>query len=313
MQLGFHILILVNVCWKDAQVVLLYIVFRQINDRSLWNNTLMLFTRHTVFFLSFDIWDLAGAVGLYFHDLLITFAAGAYSDRQGSPQFPTLNKALGGIRRQRNILPCTHWTCKHDTSRIVGTDKKCKCLFQMKNIATRVVTNKVQRFYTEFHEKNDECKCCIFNDVHNYPISIDDSNLPRCLNTLRPRQNGRHFADDIFKCTFLNENISISIDISLKFVPEARINNIPALVQIMAWRRLGDKSLSEPMIVSLLTHICVTRTQWVNNHIFRFNSIGILNLVPTRMFYCNLSHYKFTGCKMSPKSSFRSCQNAVNS
>ena len=83
------------------------------------------------------------------------------------------------------------------------------------------------------------------------------------INTLRPRQNGRHFADDIFKCIVLNENTSISIDISLKFVPEGRINNIPALVQIMAWRRLGDKSWSEPMMVSLLTHICVTRPQWV--------------------------------------------------
>ena len=41
------------------------------------------------------------------------------------------------------------------------------------------------------------------------------------------------------------------------------INNIPALVQIMAWRQLGDKPLSEPMMVLLLTHICVTRPQWV--------------------------------------------------
>ena len=42
------------------------------------------------------------------------------------------------------------------------------------------------------------------------------------------------------------------------------INNIPALVQIMAWRRPGDKPLSEPMMVNLLTHICVTRPQWIN-------------------------------------------------
>ena len=83
----------------------------------------------------------------------------------------------------------------------------------------------------------------------------------KTINTLRPRQDGCHFADDISKCIFLNENTSISIDISLKFVPRGRINNIPALVQIMAWRRLCDKPLSEPMMVSLLTHICVTRPQ----------------------------------------------------
>ena len=84
------------------------------------------------------------------------------------------------------------------------------------------------------------------------------------FNTLRPRQNGRHFADDIFKRIFLNENAWISLDISLKFVPTVRIDNIPTLVQIMAWRRPGDKPSSEPMMVSLLTHICVTRPQSVN-------------------------------------------------
>ena len=71
------------------------------------------------------------------------------------------------------------------------------------------------------------------------------------INTLRPRQNGRHFADDIFKCIFLNENVWIPIKISLKFVPKGPINDIPALVQIIAWRRLGDKPLSEPRLVSL--------------------------------------------------------------
>ena len=57
------------------------------------------------------------------------------------------------------------------------------------------------------------------------------------INTLRLRQNGRRFADDTFKRIFLNENVRISIKISLKFVPKGPINNIPALVQIMAWRR----------------------------------------------------------------------------
>ena len=83
------------------------------------------------------------------------------------------------------------------------------------------------------------------------------------FNTLKPRQIGRHFADDTFKRIFLNENVGISIKISLKFVPEGPINNNPALVQIMAWHRPGDKPLCEPMMVSSLTHICVTRPQWV--------------------------------------------------
>ena len=71
----------------------------------------------------------------------------------------------------------------------------------------------------------------------------------------------------IFKRIFLNENVWIPIKISLKFVPKGPINNIPAMVQIMAWRRPGDKPLSEPMVVSLPTQICVARPQWVNAYI----------------------------------------------
>ena len=58
------------------------------------------------------------------------------------------------------------------------------------------------------------------------------------VNTLRPWQNGRHFADDISKCTFLNENVSIAINISLKFVPKGPTKIIPVLVQI--WTNDGQ-------------------------------------------------------------------------
>ena len=91
-----------------------------------------------------------------------------------------------------------------------------------------------------------------------------DSDYSILFNTLRPRQNGHHFADDTFKYILLNENVIISAKISLKFVPKGSINNIPTLVQMMDWRRPGDKPLSEPMMVRLSTHICVTRPRWVN-------------------------------------------------
>ena len=73
------------------------------------------------------------------------------------------------------------------------------------------------------------------------------------------------FTDDIFKCILLNENLWIPNKISLKFVAKGPINNIPALVQIMAWHQPGDKPLSEPMMVSSLTHICVIWPQWVKS------------------------------------------------
>ena len=50
---------------------------------------------------------------------------------------------------------------------------------------------------------------------------------------------------------FFHENDRIPIQISLKFVPRSPNDNKPMLVQVLAWRRTGDKPLSEPMIVSL--------------------------------------------------------------
>ena len=85
----------------------------------------------------------------------------------------------------------------------------------------------------------------LFNMANEiYPwISCSTSSIK----TLRPRQNG-HFPDDSFKCIFLNENVWISINISPKFVPKGPINNIPALVQIMAWSWTGNKPLYEVMM-----------------------------------------------------------------
>ena len=64
--------------------------------------------------------------------------------------------------------------------------------------------------------------------------------------------------------------------IPLKFVPKRSINNTPALVQIMAWHR-PDDTLG-PMMVNLLTHICVTRPQWVKC----FNDWTILKVLECR-------------------------------
>ena len=103
----------------------------------------------------------------------------------------------------------------------------------------------------------------IYNDTGLFQHEMPAWQRQTYLNTLRPRQNGRHFTDDTFKRIFLNDIVRIPIKISLKFVPKDPVINIPALVQIMAWRRPGDKPLSEPMMVSLLMHICVTQPQWV--------------------------------------------------
>ena len=63
-------------------------------------------------------------------------------------------------------------------------------------------------------------------------------------------------ADDICKCIFLNEKCCILIPTSLKFVPKGSINNKSSLAQAMAWRRTGDKPLSESMLTQF-TDACM--------------------------------------------------------
>ena len=80
----------------------------------------------------------------------------------------------------------------------------------------------------------------------------------RDINTLRLRQNGWYFADNILKCIFVNEKIWILVDISLELVPKVQINNISSLVQIKTWCRTGTGHYL------WLVHWCITRPQWVN-------------------------------------------------
>ena len=68
----------------------------------------------------------------------------------------------------------------------------------------------------------------------------------------------------VFRRIFRAWKFCAFIKISLKFIPKGPIDNNPALFQIMAWRQVGDKPLSESMVASLLMHIYVTRPQWVN-------------------------------------------------
>ena len=68
------------------------------------------------------------------------------------------------------------------------------------------------------------------------------------FNTMRLRKNYRHFANNIYKCIFLNKNARISNQISLKLVPMGPIDYMLTLAQIMAWHWTCDKPLSEPIM-----------------------------------------------------------------
>ena len=98
----------------------------------------------------------------------------------------------------------------------------------------------------------------------NINLYVQASALGVYRNTLVPKQNGRHFLDDISKGIYWMKTHTFRLRFHWRLFKNP-INNIPALVQIMTWRRPGNKPLSEPMMVNVLTHICITRPQWVKN------------------------------------------------
>ena len=61
-----------------------------------------------------------------------------------------------------------------------------------------------------------------------------DENQPSLVhgwfNASPPGQNGRHFADDIFRCIFVNGKVCTLMKISLKLVPKGSIDNNQVLV-----------------------------------------------------------------------------------
>ena len=89
------------------------------------------------------------------------------------------------------------------------------------------------------------------------------------INTLGPKQNGRHFADDTFNRIFVNENVIIPNKFSPKFVPKGPINNSPALVQIMAWRRSGyDKTTRTAICFEHKTQYILIRAPYTRIVVF---------------------------------------------
>ena len=99
------------------------------------------------------------------------------------------------------------------------------------------------------------------------------------FNSSPPGQNGHHFTNNNCRCIFVKENFCSLIKIAQKFVPKGPVDYNPALIKIMAWRWIGDKPLSEPMLtwftetyMRQLKHICATVEvwEWIRNFISHF-------------------------------------------
>ena len=85
-----------------------------------------------------------------------------------------------------------------------------------------------------FKSNRPSSQLYIFHSVGSNWYSRSMLFIVLIVNSARSKQNGRHFTIDMFKCILLNENLGISLKISLKFVPKGPFSNFPALFQIMA-------------------------------------------------------------------------------
>ena len=119
---------------------------------------------------------------------------------------------------------------------------QCNCLF---NSLVRVTS--------------EPCITGLSRVIHQWPVLTKDESCRQhfqvtvtpWINTLRPRQNGRQFPR--FHWT-------------LFLSPKSPIDNKSSLVQIMAWRQIGNKPLPEPVMTHFNdAYMCVTRPRWVKD------------------------------------------------
>ena len=97
---------------------------------------------------------------------------------------------------------------------------------------------------------------------------------------MRPRQNGRHFADeDIFGFCFALERYYISMQISLQQIPRAQSTKKDAMVHVMAWCQIGDNNDLNQCCPDLLTHLSVFRSGGVDTYWISRNHWLILGLI----------------------------------
>ena len=120
------------------------------------------------------------------------------------------------------------------------------------------------------------------------------------VNSSPPGQYGRHFADDIFRCIFMNVKFCILIKISLEFVPKVPIVKNQALVWIMAWCRVGDKPLSEPMLTWFTDAYMRTSGRWAQLF-YRFADSGCWTQHVTPYLINHCGHIWFTQVSCPPE------------
>ena len=119
-----------------------------------------------------------------------------------------------------------------------------QCVPKVRALFTREsIRHMIRHWFSRIHEIPRKANqlyspliCVLPSLVFIYAIpfhigpSYIETQLYHSFNSFPSGQNGRHFADDLFRYIFLNEQFFILIPISLKFVAKCLIDNKWALV-----------------------------------------------------------------------------------
>ena len=167
------------------------------------------------------------------------------SELQVSRSVATASKELWRVTWKRN------WTWE---SRVSFNWFFFSCLTDQLMAHWKAITQKEFYIFTNWHlnKKIPDHKgvivFCSHPPIHH---QLQWRDRWSTFNAMKPEQNGRHFADDIFKGIFVRERFCILIHNSLKFVPKGPIDKKSTLVEVMTWRLFGTKPLPQPMLTKM--------------------------------------------------------------
>ena len=101
--------------------------------------------------------------------------------------------------------------------------------------------------------------------------------LSYTFNTLRPKRNGQHFSDVIFKYIYLNKNIWTSIKISLEFVPRwfCKESHTYCNLWYYCWIKILEKQQNSMHFVFTLA-LCLTKSICTANASMKLILVGVI-------------------------------------
>ena len=130
-----------------------------------------------------------------------------------------------------------------------------------------VMTQLITWSYYTITAKQSKTKSRVYED--GYSVYSYRTILVSIVVSCPPEQNGRHFADDICKCIFLDEIYWFRLKFHWRLFPRVHLPIFPYWFRQWLGADHATSQYLNQCWSNSLTHICGTRGIWVNNHLIR--------------------------------------------